>query len=132
MKDKVALLTGAAGAIGRGVSEVLLENGSLVAATDLPGERLDGFVEDLDAMAPGRSFGVGMDVTETRSVKEGFDAVFGKFGRLDIVVHNAGIAHVSKIIDMDVEAFRRIEKPMLACSEAEVREDTSKAMRTGQ
>lgn len=110
MKDKVALVTGAAGAIGYGVCEVLLENGCLIAATDLPGERLEGFVRDLDALAPGRSFGAAMDVTEAQSVKDGFDAVFNRSGRLDIVVHNAGVAHVSKIIDMDIEAFRRLER----------------------
>ncbi len=110
LKNKVALLTGAAGAIGYGVCEVLLENGCQIAATDLPGERLDRFVDDLDELSPGRSFGVGMDVTAPQAVEAGFAAVLEKFGRLDMVVHNAGIAHISTIIDMDLEAFRRLEK----------------------
>ena len=43
LKDKVALVTGAAGAIGYGICEVLLENGCLVAASDLPGEKAVNF-----------------------------------------------------------------------------------------
>jgi len=110
LKDKVALVTGAAGAIGYGICEVLLENGCTVVATDLPGEKLDSFAKDLDSIAPGQSIGVPLDVTDTESTKKAFDAVFDKYGKLDIVIHNAGIAHVSKIVDMDIEKFQLLEK----------------------
>lgn len=110
LHDKVALITGAAGAIGYGVCQVLLENGCRVGATDLPGDRLDDFVGDLNAIAPGESVGVPLDVTDVTSTKKAFDTVFAKFGKLDIVVHNAGIAYVSKIIDMDVQKFQQLEK----------------------
>ena len=106
---KVALITGAAGAIGYGVCKVLLENGCTVVATDLPGERLDNFAKDLDQILPGKSAGIVMDVTDTESVKKAFTAVFDKYGKLDIVIHNAGIAHVSKIIDMDIKKFQQLE-----------------------
>ncbi|MCJ7692248.1 MAG: SDR family oxidoreductase [Sedimentisphaerales bacterium] len=110
LKDKVALVTGAAGAIGYGICEVLLENGCSVVATDLPGERLDNFAKDLDEIAPGKSIAVALDVTDTESTKKAFDAVFDKYQKLDIVIHNAGIAHVSKIVDMDIEKFQLLEK----------------------
>jgi len=110
LKDKVALVTGAAGAIGYGICEVLLENGCSVVATDLLGERLDNFAKDLDSIAPGQSTGVPLDVTDTESTKKAFDTVFDKYGKLDIVIHNAGIAHVSKIVDMDVKKFQLLEK----------------------
>jgi len=110
LDGKVALITGAAGAIGYGICEVLLENGSAIVATDLPGERLDEFAKDLDSLAPKQSVGVPLDVTDTKSTEKAFDAVFEKYGRLDIVVHNAGIAHVSKIVDMDLERFQWLEK----------------------
>ncbi|NOY41047.1 MAG: SDR family oxidoreductase [Planctomycetes bacterium] len=109
LDNKVALITGAAGAIGYGISEVLLENGCTVVATDLPGEKLDGFAKDLDQLAPGKSVGVPMDVTNLESVKKSFAAVFEKYGKLDFVIHNAGIAHVSKIVDMDTEKFQQLE-----------------------
>ncbi len=110
LHGKVALVTGAAGAIGYGICSVLLENGCSVAATDLPGERLDAFVGDLDEIVSGKSTGIPLDVTDPESTRLGFDAVFRKLGRLDIVVHNAGVAHVAKLVDMDLDRFRLLER----------------------
>jgi len=110
LDGKVALITGSAGAIGFGVCEVLLENGCTVVATDLPGEKLENFAKDLDRIVSGKSAGIPMDVTDTESVKKAFDAVFDEYGKLDIVIHNAGIALVSKIVDMDLKKFQQLEK----------------------
>jgi NAD(P)-dependent dehydrogenase (short-subunit alcohol dehydrogenase family) len=110
LQDKVALVTGAAGAIGYGICELLLENGCRVAASDLPGEKLENFADDLDKLAPKRSTPVSLDVTDKDAVEKGFADVLEKFGRLDIVIHNAGIAHVSSIMDMDIDKFRLVEK----------------------
>lgn len=109
LRDKVALVTGAAGAIGYGVCQVLLENGCRLIATDLAGPKLDGFVADLEPLSPGHVIGVGLDVTSPESVSAGFSQAEEAWGRLDIVVHNAGIALVSKLIDLDIDAFRRLE-----------------------
>jgi len=110
LKGKIALVTGAAGAIGYGICQVLLENGATIVATDLPGEKLDAFAEDLDKLAQGQSMGLPMDVTKVDSVATALDETLSKYGQLDILVHNAGIAHVSKIIDMDIEKFQFLEK----------------------
>jgi NAD(P)-dependent dehydrogenase (short-subunit alcohol dehydrogenase family) len=110
LQDKVALVTGAAGAIGYGVCQVLLEHGCRLTATDLAGDKLDALMRQLESEAPGRVDRALMDVTDTTSVASGFKAALARWGRLDIVVHNAGIALVSKLVDMDIEVFRRIEK----------------------
>ena len=110
LEGKIALVTGAAGAIGYGVCEVLLENGCTVVATDLPGERLEEFARDLDTVVPGRSTGIALDVTDPDSAKTAFESAFETYGRLDIVIHNAGIAHVSKLVDMDLARFQMLEK----------------------
>ena len=110
LEGKVALVTGAAGAIGFGVCQVLLENGCKLAASDLPGEKLDGFVRDLEELRPGQIMGVGIDVTKPESVAAGFQQVVETLGGLNIIVHNAGIALVSKLIDLELEAFRRLER----------------------
>ena len=110
LKDKIALVTGAAGAIGYGICEVLLENGAAVVATDLPGKKLQTFADDLDKLAPGQSLGLPMDVTDVESVAKALDETYARFGQLDILVHNAGIAHVSNIVDMDIERFQFLEK----------------------
>jgi NAD(P)-dependent dehydrogenase (short-subunit alcohol dehydrogenase family) len=110
LKGKIALVTGAAGAIGYGICQVLLENGATIVATDLPGEKLDAFAEDLDKLAQGQSMGLPMDVTNVDSVATALDETLSQYGQLDILVHNAGLAHVSKIIDMDIEKFQFLEK----------------------
>lgn len=110
LKGKIAVVTGAAGAIGYGICQVLLENGATIVATDLPGEKLDAFAEDLDKLAQGQSMGLPMDVTNVDSVATALDETLSQYGQLDILVHNAGLAHVSKIIDMDIEKFQFLEK----------------------
>lgn len=110
LANKVALVTGAAGAIGYGICRGLLENGCRVAASDLPGEKLDNFADDLSQTWPDRTISVAIDVTDTQSVVAGLDQIIQTWGGIDIVVVNAGIAMVSRLKDMDLEAFRKLEK----------------------
>jgi NAD(P)-dependent dehydrogenase (short-subunit alcohol dehydrogenase family) len=110
LRNKVALVTGAAGAIGYGICRGLLEQGCHVAATDLAGEKLDRFVADLSPTGPDRMMGVPLDVTSKESVAAGFEAVIRTWGGIDIVVINAGIALVAQLKETDLEAFRRLEK----------------------
>ena len=110
LQNKVAIVTGAAGAIGYAVCQVLLENGCLVAATDLAGEKFDNFTKDLQKIRADRVIGVVLDVTDKKSVADGFQSIIQKWGKINLVIHNAGIALVSTLMEMDIEAFRRLEK----------------------
>jgi NAD(P)-dependent dehydrogenase (short-subunit alcohol dehydrogenase family) len=110
LKNKVALVTGAAGAIGYGICRGLLEAGCHLAATDLPGEKLDDFVADLKRIGGNRVIGLAIDVTDKKSVNEGFESVIQTWGGIDIVVVNAGIPLVANLKDIDLEAFRKLEK----------------------
>ncbi len=110
LHNKVALVTGAAGAIGAGICKGLLENGCRVAATDRAQEPLDTLVAELLPGAPGRIIGIRMDVTDGDDVAYGFAAVGRAWGGVDIVVANAGIALVSSLVDLDLDAFRKLEK----------------------
>ncbi|MFQ5823592.1 MAG: bifunctional aldolase/short-chain dehydrogenase [bacterium] len=109
LQRSVALISGAAGAIGSGICQELLENGCHVAATDLPGDNLDAFVNDLKPTYRERIIPVPLDVTDLKSVAKGFDQVIHTWGGIDLVVVNAGIAHVSPLADIDAEAFRKLE-----------------------
>ena len=110
LQRSIALITGAAGAIGAGICQGLLENGCHVAATDLPGDRLTELVEELKRTYLDRIIGVPLDVTKPRSVAKGFRQVIHEWGGIDLLVVNAGVAHVSPLADMDTEAFRRLER----------------------
>lgn len=110
LEGRVALITGTAGAIGAGIAEVLLKNGACVAATDLPGERLDALEADLRSRYGERVAAIPLDVTDEESMAAGFEAAVAAFGGVDLVVPNAGIALVRKLEDMGLDEFRRLEK----------------------
>ncbi|MEO5371243.1 MAG: bifunctional aldolase/short-chain dehydrogenase [Magnetococcus sp. DMHC-1] len=106
----VALVTGAAGAIGSGICRVLLEQGAHVAATDLPGDHLDSLVRLLAPEFAGRIVGVPMDVTDPAGVRAAFATISETWGGVDLVVINAGLAHVAPLAKMDPEDFRRVAR----------------------
>ena len=107
---EVAIVTGAAGAIGSAIADGLLEQGCHVALTDLPGTPLDNLGEELKKKYGERVITVPLDVTDPASVAQGFDAVIKTWGGIDLVIVNAGIAMVSPLEQMDFAAFQRVER----------------------
>ena len=110
LRNKVALVTGAAGAIGYGICCGLLEKGCHLVATDLPGKKLDSFAADLKQSAGDRVIGIPIDVTNEKSVVRGFENVILTWGGIDIVIVNAGIPLVSYLKDIELDDFRKLEK----------------------
>jgi rhamnose utilization protein RhaD (predicted bifunctional aldolase and dehydrogenase)/NAD(P)-dependent dehydrogenase (short-subunit alcohol dehydrogenase family) len=110
LEGRIALITGAAGAIGAGICRGLLEAGSLVAATDLATDRLEELAEDLRPDFGDRVLAVPMDVTDSASVAGSFASVVGEWGGVDLVVVNAGVALVCSLAEMGLEAFQRLER----------------------
>jgi len=110
LSHEVALVTGAAGAIGSAICEELLERGCHVAATDLAGDALKNLVDELGTKHGGRIIAVPLDVTDPKSVAQAFRAVIGTWGGVDLVVVNAGVAMVSPLAELDIESFRKLER----------------------
>jgi NAD(P)-dependent dehydrogenase (short-subunit alcohol dehydrogenase family) len=81
-----------------------------VAVTDLPGERLDGLVEELRAEYGEHVLGVPLDVTDQVSIATAFSSIISTWGGVDLVLINAGLALVASLSEMDLEEFRRIEQ----------------------
>ncbi|MBV6340778.1 bifunctional aldolase/short-chain dehydrogenase [Candidatus Magnetobacterium casense] len=107
----VALVTGAAGAIGSAICRGLLEQGAHVAVADLSGEALNSLVGQLEALyGNDRVLGVPMDVTDADSVRGAFAEAVGAWGGVDLLVPNAGIAMVSTLENMSLEAFRKVQR----------------------
>ncbi len=108
LAGQVALVTGAVGAIGYGICKQLIAAGAHVVVSDLDPDRCNVAARELDPKNKGVALPLVMDVTKEASVQSGFAAACRMFGGLDIVVLNAGVAHVSSVADMDPGAFRRV------------------------
>ena len=98
LKDKVSLVTGSTSGIGLGIARALAASGSAVV--------LNGFgkPEEIKATqaAIGADFGVkvaysGADMTNPHSIAEMITMTLDSFGRLDVLVNNAGIQHVAPL-----------------------------------
>jgi NAD(P)-dependent dehydrogenase (short-subunit alcohol dehydrogenase family) len=87
--DKVAFVTGGAGAIGLAIADALLEAGAIVVIADRVQEPLD---KALQARRGARLSSTVFDVTDPDAVTAAIDAVVAEHGRIDILVNNAGIA----------------------------------------
>lgn len=107
LEGKVALVTGAASGIGRGIARAYLAEGASVAIVDL---REGAAKETAAALDPSgkRALGLGMDVTSEASVEAGTEEVVARFGRLDILVSNAGVQIVAPTVDFPFEDWRKV------------------------
>ncbi len=87
LNDKVAIVTGALGLIGKNHCFALAEAGANVVVCDLNEEMCDEFAKNL----PNDSIGVGVDITNPDSLKNLRDEVLNKYGKIDVLVNNAAI-----------------------------------------
>ncbi|MEM7200103.1 MAG: bifunctional aldolase/short-chain dehydrogenase [Planctomycetota bacterium] len=106
---QVALVTGAAGAIGCGIAESLLGAGAHVVLADVDQARLATAAARLaERFRPERVATAIADITDADGVAAMFAKCCAEFGGVDVLVPNAGVAHVSKLADMDPARFARV------------------------
>lgn len=107
LEGKVALITGAASGIGKAIAELYAQNGASVAIADINQQAADEVAQAILA-AGGKAIGIAMDVSNEAAVKAGTDAVINAFGRLDILVSNAGVQIVNPIDQFDFADWKKM------------------------
>ncbi len=95
-QGKVALITGAASGLGKAIAELYAQHGASVAIADINQQAADAVAAEINA-AGGKAIGVAMDVTSEDAVNAGTDKVVAAFGRLDILISNAGVQIINPI-----------------------------------
>lgn len=108
LKDKVCLVTGSASGIGRAIATRYVSEGAKVVIADLQLEAAEKTAADLTAAGPGEAIGITMDVTSEEAVNAGVAAVIARWGRVDVLVSNAGIQIVHKIEDFPFADWKKM------------------------
>ncbi len=109
LAGQIALVTGGGGAIACGIGRMLLAAGAHVYLSDLNQKRLDNVCDLLKKEFPAKRIGaLLMDVTDKKAVTSGMQAIIKECGGLDILVPNAGLAHVATIEELDEQMFRKV------------------------
>ena len=107
LNDKVAIVTGATGVIGRGICTVLVNKGMRVAVADLDQKRCDAFAVQIGG-TQGRTLGVAVDVCVKDATQKMVKKVMDSFGQVDVLVNNAGIIALGLLVDLTEEDFDRV------------------------
>jgi len=107
LEDKVALVTGAASGIGRAIALRYAAAGARVAVADLQRDPAQAVVEEIRA-AGSNGMAVAMDVTDEAAVNEGVEATVRAYGRIDVLVSNAGIQIVHPLEDFSYAEWKRM------------------------
>jgi 3-oxoacyl-[acyl-carrier protein] reductase/pyridoxal 4-dehydrogenase len=117
LKDRVAIVTGAAQGIGKAIADKLAEEGATVVVADLNG---DG----AEKAAPAGGAGMQVDVSKEEDVDRMVAETVSRFGKLDVLVNNAAIVPFTPWDEIDFAEWRRImavnlDGVFLACHRAQ-------------
>jgi len=102
VKDRVAVVTGAANGLGREIAQLLAREGARVALGDLDTAGLERAAADITS-AGGAALAVAGDLTEEEPARRLIEAAVERFGRVDILVNDVGGSRNAKIWEMKAE-----------------------------
>ena len=107
LENKVSIITGAAQGIGLATALKFAKEGAVVVICDLKQEAIDEAVSQCRALSA-QAVGYRMDVTQRSDVDAVVAKVKAQFGRIDVLVNNAGITQDARLVKMTIEQFDRV------------------------
>jgi 3-oxoacyl-[acyl-carrier protein] reductase len=106
LQSKVCLITGAARGIGKATAIKFSANGAKVVICDLDNTSVQETVSELSEY--GEIIGFAVDVTKPDDIRHMVDEVVKKFGRIDVLINNAGITADAQLLKMTSEQFDKV------------------------
>ncbi len=107
LKDKVAIITGSARGIGRATALKFAREGARVVVCDLDRKAVDAVVAEITS-AQGEAIGFTVNVTDKASITAMVKGVMDRYGRIDVLVNNAGIVDDAMFRKMTEDQFERV------------------------
>ena len=104
IEGKVVAITGASSGIGQATALLLAERGAAVVVGARRADRLDALADGIRERG-GRAASLSVDVTRREDLERLVDLAVGRFGRLDVLVGNAGISKIGPLADLDVDGW---------------------------
>ena len=108
LQDRIALVTGGAQGLGQAISMRLSQEGAHVVVADIKEETAQATAEQIMANTDRRAIAVKADVTDEAQVESMIARAVQEFGRLDIVVSNAGILIAEEVTGFPVDKWRAV------------------------
>jgi len=105
---KVAIITGGAGGIGRATAEAFAKEGGHAVIADLNGDGANAAAKAISDAGGPEPLAAQCDVSDESSVEKTVDAAIAKFGRLDVVVNNAGLMVFKPITDLVLDDWIKV------------------------
>ena len=106
LKYKVAIVTGAASGIGKEIARAYAREGARVVIADLNQTAADAIAAELGG--PLKALAVAMDVTNEQQVDEGVARTIEQFGKIDVLVSNAGIQIVAPLDEFEFASWKKL------------------------
>jgi short-subunit dehydrogenase len=103
VKDKTAIVTGASSGIGLSTAQLLSKKGTKVALVSRSIEKLEQLTTEIP-----NSIAVAADMSKVFEVKRMVKQVFGKFGKIDLLVNNAGVGYDALTEKMDLDTYHYV------------------------
>ncbi|MFO7872240.1 MAG: SDR family oxidoreductase [Candidatus Undinarchaeales archaeon] len=106
LENKVAIITGSTTGIGRGIAELFVKEGAKVVVNSTKQEKCEKVASEIKGN--GEAVGISADVSKEGQVKNLIEKTVEKFGKLDIMVNNAGILNFSPLTELEEESWDKI------------------------
>ena len=108
VKGKICVVTGSTKGIGKGIAEALADNGGTVVICSRKQNECDAVAAEIREKYGVDAIGVSADITKTEAIENLFNTVMEKYGRVDVLVNNAGSAITKRAEELTEEDFDHV------------------------